>query len=73
MVKVSVEVRSLAARFDVAVQAESIKQAVGFVEERYSKASVKVSFPIEHESFFVEDYKAPRGIADIELPARAAA
>jgi hypothetical protein len=55
MVKVSVEVRSGAARFDVAVQAESIQRAVSFVRERYPEANVRLKFPIEPESFFVED------------------
>ena len=73
MVKISMEVRSGAARFDVAVQAESIKQAVSLVEESYSKASVKVKFPIEPESFFAEDPTARSGIVDLELPARVAA
>jgi hypothetical protein len=73
MVKVSVEVRSGTARFDVAVQAESIERAVSFVEERYSKANVKVKFPIEPQSFFVDDPTAPTGIVGLELPARAVA
>ena len=73
MVKVSVEVRSGAARFDVAVQAESIQQALSVVKERYAKANVKVRFPIKPESFFVEDRKARSGIVGLELPARVAA
>jgi hypothetical protein len=73
MVKVSMEVHSGAARFDVAVQSESIQRAVTFVQERYSKGSVKVRFPIEPESFFVEDRLAPRGIVGMELPTRVAA
>jgi hypothetical protein len=73
MVKVSIEVRSGAARFDVGVQAESIQRAVSFVEERYSKSSVKVKFPIEPESFFVEGPSARRGIVGLEHLARAAA
>jgi hypothetical protein len=73
MVKVSIEVRSGGARFDVAVQAESIHRAVSFVEERYPNGSVKVKFPIEPESFFVEDPSAPTGIVGLELPARVAA
>jgi hypothetical protein len=73
MVKVSMEVRSGAAHFDVAVQAESIQRAMSFVKERYSKGSVKVKFPIEPESFFVEDPTARRGIVGLELPARVAA
>jgi hypothetical protein len=73
MVKVSMEVHSGAARFDVAVQAESIQQAVSFVQERYSKGNVRVKFPIESESFFVEDPTARRGIVCLEPPARVAA
>jgi hypothetical protein len=73
MVKISVEVCSGATRFDVAVRAESIQRAVSFVQERYPKGSVKVKFPIEPESFFVEDRLARRGIVGLELPARVAA
>ena len=73
MVKVSIEIRSGAARFDVAVQAESIQQAVSFVKGRYPKGNVRVKFPIEAESFFVEDRTAQRGIVGLEHPARVAA
>jgi hypothetical protein len=73
MVKVSMEVRSGAAHFNVAVQAESIQRAVSFVKQRYPKANVKVRFPIEPESFFVEDPSARRGIGGLERPVRVAA
>jgi hypothetical protein len=73
MVKVSMEVRSGATHFDVGVQAESIQRAVSFVQERYSKGSVKLKFPIEPESFFVEDLTAARGIVSLEDRARVAA
>jgi hypothetical protein len=73
MVKVSIEVRSGAAHFVVGVQAESIQQAMSFVKERYSKGNVKVRFPIEPESFFVEDLRAPGGIVGHEGRARVAA
>jgi hypothetical protein len=69
MVKVSMEVCSGAARFNVGVQAESIQRAMSFVKERYPKDSVKVRFPIESESFFVEDSATRGGI----VPARVAA
>jgi hypothetical protein len=52
MVKVSIEVRNGTARFDVAVQAETIQRAVSFVKERYSKGSVKVRFPISRASLW---------------------
>ena len=73
MVKISMEVRSGAAHFVVGVQAESIQRALSFVQERYPKGSVKVRFPIEPESFFVEDRRAPRGIVGVEQPARGVA
>jgi hypothetical protein len=73
MVKVSMEVRSGAARFDVAVQAESIQRAVSLVRGRYPKGNVRVRFPIEPESFFVDDRLAPRGIVGLEDKARVAA
>jgi hypothetical protein len=72
MVKISIEVRSGAARFDVAVQAESIQGAVSLVQERYSKGSVKVKCPIKSESF-VEGPAARSRIVGPEHPARAAA
>jgi hypothetical protein len=54
MVKVSIEVRSGAARFRVGVQAESIERAVNLVEKRFPGRNVKVSFPIDPEGFFGE-------------------
>jgi hypothetical protein len=68
MVKVSIEVRSGAARFDVGVQSESIQRAMSFVRERYPKGTVRVKFPIEPESFFVEDPTSQMGIVGPELP-----
>jgi hypothetical protein len=65
MVKVSVEVCSGAAHFAVGVQAESIQRAVSFVRDRYPKGNVRVKFPIEAESFFVEDAAAGRGIGNL--------
>ena len=73
MVKVSMEVRSGTAHFDVGVQAESIQQAVSFMEERYSKGTVKVRFPIEPESFFVGDRPTRTERVGLELLARVAA
>ena len=68
MVKVSIEVRSGAAHFDVGVQAESIRRAMSLVRERYPMGSVKVKFPIEPESFFVEDIAAQVGQIECEEP-----
>jgi hypothetical protein len=55
VVNVSIELRSGAARFDVAVQAQSIQRAVSLVGERYSNGNVRVKFPIDAESFFMKD------------------
>jgi hypothetical protein len=73
MVKVSIEVRSGATHFDVGVQAESVQRVMSLVRERYPEGSVKVKFPIEPESFFVEDPSARRGNVDLEHLARVAA
>jgi hypothetical protein len=73
MVKISIEIRSGAAHFDVGVQVESIQRAVSFVQERYSKGTVRVRFPIEPESYFVDDPAARRRIVGQEPPARVAA
>ena len=60
MVKVCVEVRSGAARFSVAVRAESIRQALSLVGERYPKGEAEAKFPIDPEGFFVRDPAASR-------------
>jgi hypothetical protein len=57
MVKVSMEVRDGAARFGVAVRAESIRRAVSIVEGRYPGRDIGVKFPIDPGSFFVEQPK----------------
>jgi hypothetical protein len=54
MVRVSILVREGAACFDVRVQAQSIRQAVGIAADRYPNADVRVSFPIDAGVFFVE-------------------
>lgn len=54
MVKVSIEVRSGVARFDVAVRAESIRRAVELVGGRYPGRDVRVKFPSVLEGLSVE-------------------
>ena len=73
MVMVARELRSRAARFDVGVQAESIQRAMNFVRKRYPKGTVRLKFPIEAESFFVEDPIARTGIVGPEPPTGMAA
>jgi hypothetical protein len=69
VVKVCVEVRSGAARFSVAVRAESIRRALSLAEERYPMGEAGVKFPIEPEGFFVEDPAASRaGPIGFEAP-----
>ena len=55
MVRVSIQIREGASRFDVSVQAQSIRRAVGIAAARYPGADVRVSFPIDAEAFFVEE------------------
>ena len=55
MVKVSIEVRSGAARFDVGVQAKSLQRAIDLVAGQYPKGAIPVKFPIEPEAFLVRD------------------
>jgi hypothetical protein len=60
VVKVSIEVhQGTTARFTVAVQAQSIQQARRIVQACYPEGVAKVKFPIDPESFFVEDSPAP--------------
>jgi len=46
MVRVSIEVRNGAARFDVMVSAESVQRAVSLVGGRYPGRDVRVKVPI---------------------------
>ena len=55
MVRVSIRIREGASRFDVLVQAQSIRRAVGIAAARYPGADVWMSFPIDAEAFFVEE------------------
>ena len=58
MVKVSLEVRYVMARFMVTVKAQSIEQAMNLITARYPGSIVRVSFPIDTKDFFVEDSAA---------------
>jgi hypothetical protein len=58
MVKVSIDVHSGTARFAVAIKAKSIQQALSVVATRYPSSVTRVKFPIDPESFFVEDSAA---------------
>jgi hypothetical protein len=73
IVKVSVEVRSGAARFCVSVQAESIRKALGMVKARYPQGAIGVVFPIEPEDLFVDDLPTLAGMLGTERPKQLAA
>ena len=64
MVRVSIEVRSKAARFRVGIQASSIQRALSLVQSLYSPSDVRVIFPIDPENFFVEDVLAKEGLIE---------
>jgi hypothetical protein len=66
VVKVSVEVRGGGARFDVAVQAESIQRAVSIVAGRFPADDARVKFPIDPEGYFVKDPAARAGIVGLK-------
>jgi hypothetical protein len=55
MIKISIEVRSGTARFNVSVQAESIEGALEIAKRYNSSKECKVVFPIDPKGFFVED------------------
>jgi hypothetical protein len=60
MIRISVQVRSGAARFRVMVQAESIERALEIVGRKNpGKEECEVAFPIDPETFFVEDSARP--------------
>jgi hypothetical protein len=55
MIRISVQVSSGAARFKVAVEAESIARALEIVARQNPGKDCEVMFPIDPEAFFVED------------------
>ena len=55
MVRISVQVSSGTARFRVAIQAESIERAVEIVASQNPGKACEVTFPIDPETFVVED------------------
>ena len=61
MVRITVEIGRGAIRYRVAVQAESIRRALEIVEGTNPGREIKVTFPIDSESFFVEEPAAVAG------------
>src|SRR5215203_2376492 len=63
MVRSAVQVRSGAARFSVAVQAESIERALEIAKKQNPGRNCDVASPINSEVFFVADPAATSGSA----------
>ncbi len=61
MIRISIKVSSGAARFRVAIQAESIERALEIVARQNPGKECEVAFPIDPETFFVEDSVATVG------------
>ncbi len=59
MIRISVQVSSGAARFKVAVQAESIERALKIAARQNPGKECEVTFPIDPETFFVKDSVVP--------------
>ena len=63
MVRSAVQVRSGAARFRVAVQAESIERALEIAKKQNLGRKCDVTFPMNSEVFFVAEPAATSGSA----------
>ena len=57
MVRISVEVKSGSATFQVGVQAQSIERALHIVQSQNPTKECKVRFPIDPEAFFAKEEK----------------
>jgi hypothetical protein len=68
VVRVSIEVRSGAARFRVGIRASNIRRAVSLAKGLYSASDVKVIFPIDPEGFFIEDPFAKEALVEGGIP-----
>ncbi len=64
MMRIAVQVTSGAARFSVAVQADSIERALEIVKRQNLGRDCKVTFPIDPEAFFVAAGSATSGPAE---------
>jgi hypothetical protein len=68
VVRVSIEVRSGAARFRVGIRASNIRRAVSLAEGLYTSSDVRVIFPIDPEGFFIEDAFPKEGLVEGGMP-----
>ena len=63
MVRIAVQVTSGAARFSVAVQAESVERALEIAKKQNLGRNPEVTFPINSEVFFAAEPAAASGSA----------
>ncbi|MDQ3965803.1 MAG: hypothetical protein M3246_05015 [Actinomycetota bacterium] len=66
MVRITIEASNGAARYRVAVQAESIRRALEIVEGLNPGSDFRVTFPIDPETLFVKDPAAKAGLIERE-------
>ena len=59
MIRISVQVSSGAARFKVAIEAECIERALEIAARQNPGKECEVTFPVDPETFFVEDSVVP--------------
>lgn len=69
MIRISVEVSGGAARYRVAVQAESIRRALEIAEALPPGGDLGVTLPIDPEAFFVGNPAAAAGSVEREKAA----
>ena len=61
MIRITIQVSSSTACFGVTAWAESIERALEIVARRHPGKECEVTFPIDPETFFVEDSVATVG------------
>ena len=64
MVRIAVQVTSGAARFSVAVQADSIERALEIVKRQNPERDCEVAFPVDPGAFCVAEPAATSGSAE---------
>lgn len=67
MIRISVQVARGAARYRVAVRAQSMGRALEIVGRQNPGREVKVAFPTDPESFVVRDAVTASGAVDREV------
>jgi hypothetical protein len=68
VIRICVDVCSDATRLRAEVRAESLERALSLVAARYPSSEVKVVFPIEPETFFVDGAACVSEVLRLEAP-----